>query len=54
MLECIVRPRAVMPATLGSEVRRTTENQKITCGQKRFETLGVNCDVVTSLSEVAM
>lgn len=41
-------------STLDSEERRTKENQKIACGRKHFETLGVDYDVVTSLSEVAM
>lgn len=41
-------------STLGSEERRTKENQKIACGRKHFQTLGVDYDVVTSLSEVAM
>lgn len=40
-------------STLDSEERRTKENQKIACGRKHFETIGVNYDVVTSLSEVA-
>jgi type III restriction enzyme len=38
--------------TLDSEERRTKENQKISCGRKHFETLGVDFDVVTSLAEV--
>jgi type III restriction enzyme len=41
-------------STLDSEERRTKENQKILCGQKHFETLEVDFDVVTSLSEVKM
>ena len=41
-------------STLDSEERRTKENQKILCGRKHFETLGVDFDVVTSLSEVKM
>ena len=41
-------------STLDSEERRTKENQKIACGRKHFETLGVDYDVVTSLVEVAM
>ena len=41
-------------STLDSEERRPKENQKILCGQKHFETLDVNFDVVTSLSEVKM
>lgn len=40
--------------TLDSEDRRTKENQKIACGRRHFETLGVDYDVVTSLNEVAM
>jgi type III restriction enzyme len=40
--------------TLDSEERRTKENQKIACGRKHFDSLGVNYDVVTSLSEVSM
>ena len=39
-------------STLDSEERRTKENQKIQCGEKHFETIGVDFDVVTSLSEV--
>ena len=38
--------------TLDSEDRRTKENQKIACGRRHFETLGVDYDVVTSLAEV--
>jgi type III restriction enzyme len=41
-------------STLDSEERRTKENQKIACGRKHFDSLGVNYDAVTSLSEVAM
>jgi type III restriction enzyme len=41
-------------STLDSEERRTKENLKIACGQKHFDTLGVDYDVVTSLSEVAI
>lgn len=41
-------------SALDSEERRSKENQKITCGRKHFETLGVDYDVVTSLSEVKM
>lgn len=41
-------------STLDNEERRTKENQKIACGRKHFETLGVDYDVVTSLSEVAI
>jgi type III restriction enzyme len=40
-------------STLDSEERRTTENQKIACGRKHFDSLGVNYGVVTSLNEVA-
>ena len=41
-------------STLDSEERRTKENQKISCGRKHFDTLGVDYDVVTSLSEVSI
>lgn len=41
-------------STLDNEERRTKENQKIACGRKHFETLGVDYDVVTSLAEVAI
>jgi type III restriction enzyme len=41
-------------SALDSEERRSKENQKITCGRKHFETLGVDYDVITSLSEVQM
>ena len=40
--------------TLDSEELRTKENQKIACGRKHFEALGVDYDVVTSLAAVAM
>ena len=40
-------------SSLDSEERRTKENQKIQCGEKHFETIGVDFDVVTSLSEVS-
>lgn len=40
-------------STLDSEERRTKENQKIACGRKHFESIGVDYDVVTSLAEVA-
>ncbi|OYU76436.1 MAG: hypothetical protein CFE32_10295, partial [Alphaproteobacteria bacterium PA3] len=40
--------------TLDSEDRRTKENQKINCGRRHFESLGVDYDVVTSLAEVAI
>lgn len=39
-------------STLDSEERRTNENQKILCGKRHFETIGVDFDVVTSLAEV--
>ena len=38
--------------SLDSEDRRNKENQKIACGKKHFDTLGVDYGVVTSLSEV--
>jgi len=41
-------------STLDSEERRTKENQKIACGRKHFETLGVDFDIVTSLAEVSI
>ena len=41
-------------STLDSEERRSRENQKIACGRKHFGALGVDYDVVTSLSEVSM
>jgi type III restriction enzyme len=41
-------------STLDSEERRTKENQKIACGRKHFNILGLDFDVVTSLSEVAI
>ena len=40
--------------TLDAEERRTQENQRIACGRKHFGALGVDYDVVTSLSEVSM
>ncbi len=40
-------------STLDNEERRTKENQKIACGRKHFDTLGVDYDIVTSLAEVA-
>jgi type III restriction enzyme len=40
--------------TLDSEERRTKENQKITCGRKHFDMLGVDYDVGPSLAEVRM
>lgn len=39
-------------STLDSDERRTKENQKIACGRRHFDTLGVDYDVVTSLAEV--
>ncbi len=41
-------------STLDSEERWTKENEKIACGRKHFGALGVDYDVVTSLSEVSM
>lgn len=41
-------------SSLDSEDRRNKENQKIACGKKHFETIGVDYDVVTSLSEVVL
>ncbi len=41
-------------STLDSEERRTKENQKLGCGRKHFDSLGVDYAVVTSLAEVAM
>ncbi|WP_375762460.1 type III restriction-modification system endonuclease [Bradyrhizobium sp. B025] len=41
-------------STLDSEERRTKENQKIACGRRHFETIGVDFDVVTSLREVSI
>jgi len=38
--------------TLDSEERRSKESQKVACGKKHFETLGVDYDVVTSLPEL--
>lgn len=40
--------------TLDSEERRSKENQKIGCGRRHFKSLGVDYDVVASLSEVAI
>lgn len=40
-------------STLDNEERRTKENQKIACGRKHFDTLGIDYDVVTSLAEVS-
>jgi type III restriction enzyme len=39
--------------SLDGEDRRTKENQKIACGRKHFDSLGVDYGVVTSLAEVA-
>ncbi len=39
-------------STLDDEERRTKENQKIKCGKKHFDTLNVDFEVVTKLSEV--
>lgn len=41
-------------STLDSEERRTKENQKIACGRRHFDSLGVDFDVVTSLAEVSI
>jgi type III restriction enzyme len=41
-------------STLDSQERRMKENDKIACGRKHFGALGVDYDVVTSLSEVSM
>ena len=41
-------------STPDSEARRTRENQKTACGERYFEALEVDFDVVTRLSEVAM
>jgi len=41
-------------SSLDAEERRTKENQKILCRRKHFETLEMEFDVVTSLSEVKM
>ena len=38
--------------TLDSEKRRLEENQKINCGHRHFQEIGVDFDVVTSLKEV--
>lgn len=40
-------------SSLDSEELRSKEKQKIDCGRKHFDTLGVDYDVVTSLAEVA-
>ena len=39
-------------ATLDSGELRTKENQKINCGRRHFQSIGVDYDVVTSLAEV--
>jgi type III restriction enzyme len=39
-------------STLDSQERRTKENQKIECGRRHFEVIGVDFGVVTSLAEV--
>jgi type III restriction enzyme len=39
-------------STVDTEELRTKENQKIDCGRKHFDAIGVNFDVVTTLSEV--
>lgn len=39
-------------SALDSEERRTKENQKIACGRRHFESIGVDFSVVTSLAEV--
>ncbi|MBB2677425.1 UNVERIFIED_ORG: type III restriction enzyme [Rhizobium esperanzae] len=41
-------------STIDSEERRTKENQKIACGRKHFEAIGVDYGVVTSLAEVSI
>lgn len=41
-------------STTDKEELRNKENQKIECGKKHFKTLGVDFEVVTKLSEVAM
>ena len=40
-------------STLDSEERRNKENQKVECGRRHFDVIGMNFDVVTSLAEVA-
>ncbi len=39
-------------STLDNQERRSKENQKILCGKRHFETIGVDYDVVTKLAEV--
>ena len=41
-------------STLDTEERQTKENQKIACGRRHFGALGVDYDIVTSLSEVSI
>lgn len=41
-------------STPDSEERRSKENQKIGCGRRHFESIGVDYDVVTSLAEVSV
>jgi hypothetical protein len=51
----VTRPsrRPSIPADAPLEVASAPkENQKIACGRKHFDTLGVDYDVVTSLAEV--
>ncbi|MFN2351437.1 MAG: hypothetical protein ABR497_05780, partial [Kiritimatiellia bacterium] len=38
-------------STLDDEKRRTSENQKIKCGKRHFETIGVDFRTVTNASE---
>jgi hypothetical protein len=52
LIECRLGFRQTK-STLDNEERRTKENQKIACGHKHFDTIGVDYDVVTSLAEVA-
>ena len=40
-------------STLDNQERRTHENQKILCGKRHFETIGVDYEVVTKLAEVS-
>ena len=39
-------------STRDEEKRRQTENDKVSCGRKHFESIGVDFDDVTSLKEV--
>lgn len=39
-------------STLDNQERRNKENQKILCGKRHFQTIGVDFDVVTKLAEV--